>query len=110
MGEMVEGKLTLNASSYADGWEDELQIIYQIIGPIGGAEQLYLFESQGIIPYTEYGLFYWQIPPKAEFGDYKITAFITGSHFSPQNVESHFYINEGRPTKLTAFVEPGVDE
>jgi len=110
VGELVEGKLILNASSYDDGWDDGLKIIYQIIGPIGGAEQLYLFESQGIIPYTDYDKFYWQIPPNAEFGDYKITAFISGSHFPIQNIESEFYINDIRHTNLTAFVEPGMDE
>jgi hypothetical protein len=108
-GELVQGTLILNPSSYAQGWDAGLKIIYQIVGPIGGAEQLYLFESPG--NYADgRDQFYWQLPFNAEFGDYKITAFISGSHIPTHNVEGKFWVNDIRHTTVTAFVEPGSDE
>ena len=42
-GELLAGTLNLNPGIYKSGWDDGLTIIYQVVGPLGGAEQLYLF-------------------------------------------------------------------
>jgi len=108
-GELLEGELHLNPNYYDQGWDDGVEIIYQVVGPVGGAEQLYLFQSLGNY---SYGIdsFYWQIPKNAEFGDYRITAFISGTHIQTVDVEENFWVNDIRHTNLDAFVEPGVDE
>ena len=108
-GELLEGKLTLNPSLYDRGWDEGIRILYQVVGPIGGAEQLFLFESPG--NYRD-GVdnFYWQIPPNVEFGDYKITAFVSGNHIPTHNPEAKFWVNDIRHTTVSAFVEPGADE
>ena len=108
-GELLEGELTLNPSFSDSSWDDGLEIIYQIVGPIGGAEHLNLFESPGNYS-PRINSFYWQIPQNAEFGDYRITAFISGDHIQAENVEETFWVNDIRHTNLDAFVEPGVYE
>lgn len=108
-GEILMGTLDLNPRFYMNGWDDGLEIIYQIVGPLGGSEQLYLFDSTGNY-YDGVDHFYWQVPSNAESGNYQITAFISGQHIPTKNVDYQFFVNDIRHTQLTAFVESGEDE
>jgi len=113
-GSIIRGTLDLQPASRPDGWFAGLDIIYQAIGPIGGAENLYLFaaERPDLYSYGEYrGFehFSWEIPDDAESGSYELTAYITGSHISAATVNETFYINDIKGTLLNAYVEPSAD-
>jgi len=108
-GELVEGTLTFNPSTYEAGWDNDLEIYYLIAGPAGGAEKKYLFESYGYQP-DDGDRFQWQIPYDAEGGNYTVTAYLSGSHIQTQTVEVQFFLTDVRHTILTAVVEPGPDE
>ncbi|MCJ7433448.1 MAG: carboxypeptidase-like regulatory domain-containing protein, partial [Anaerolineales bacterium] len=107
-GEIVEGKLNLQLSSAPQGWDAGLQIIFQIVGPIGGSEMRYLFKAENP-DYFGYGRFYWQVPDNAEAGRYEVTAFISGRNIPTTQGKTEFYINDIRHTNLDAFVEPSAD-
>jgi hypothetical protein len=113
-GSIIRGTLDLQPASRPDGWFAGLDIIYQAIGPIGGAENLYLFatERPDLYSYGEYrGFehFSWEIPDDAESGSYELTAYITGSHISAATVKETFYINDIKGTLLNAYVEHTTD-
>jgi hypothetical protein len=104
LGELLEGELTLNPGFSDSSWDEGLEIVYQIVGPIDGSKKFYSFQSPGNY---SFGIdpFYWQISQNVEVGEYQIIAFISGDYIQTQNVEETFWINGIIHTNLTAFVE-----
>ena len=104
-GEIIDGMLNLQPSSTPENWNTSLQIIYQIVGPIGGAEKLYYFESED--PHTNgSGHFYLKVPDLDRSRHLPGHCPYNGLHLPSSQVEVEFTVNGIRATVLTALMEP----